>query len=110
MYKVIKYFTDLQDNGHPYHVGDVYPREGLSVSEARIAELSGSKNKQGVALIEKVAEKAKEEKVAVAEEVAMNPPEIAEEKVEEVPKEAITKDAKADDKPKAKRGRRTTNK
>lgn len=57
MYKVIKYFTDLQDNNYPYGVGDVYPREGLSVSDDRIKELSGSDNKQGTALIKEVKEK-----------------------------------------------------
>lgn len=56
MYKVIKFFTDLQDKDHPYNVGDPYPREGLKVSEARIAELSGKENKQGTPLIEKVAQ------------------------------------------------------
>ena len=25
MYRVIKYFTDLQDNNHEYNVGDIYP-------------------------------------------------------------------------------------
>lgn len=62
MYKVIKYFTDLQDNEHPYEVGDVYPREGLTVSAERIAELAGSRNKQRTPLIEEVPE-AKEEPV-----------------------------------------------
>ena len=46
MYKVIKLFTDLQDNGHRYEVGDEYPRLGLKPSLARIAELSGSNNRQ----------------------------------------------------------------
>ena len=51
MYKAIKFFTDLQDNNHPYNVGDVFPRDGLEVTDARIAELSGSNNKQGEPLI-----------------------------------------------------------
>lgn len=51
MYKVIKYFTDLQDNNYPYGVGDVYPREGLSVSDERIKELMSKDNKQGKPLI-----------------------------------------------------------
>lgn len=54
MHKVIKYFVDLQDNNHPYNVGDTFPRKGLEVTEERLAELSGSQNKQGVPLIEKV--------------------------------------------------------
>lgn len=59
MYKVIKLFTDLHDNDHEYNVGDVYPRKGIKVTDARIAELAGSNNKQGVPLIEKVEEPAK---------------------------------------------------
>lgn len=54
MYKVIKYFTDLQDNNYAYNVGDTFPHEGLIVTEARLKELSGSRNKQGVPLIEEV--------------------------------------------------------
>jgi hypothetical protein len=59
MYKVVKYFTDLQDNNHPYNVGDVYPRKGVNVSPERVAELSGCNNKQGVALIEEVKKASK---------------------------------------------------
>lgn len=54
MYKVIKFFTDLQDNNHPYEVGVPFPREGLEVTEERLAELAGSNNKQGQPLIELV--------------------------------------------------------
>ncbi len=53
-YKVIHYFTDLQDFNHPYKVGDSFPRLGLDVSEERLKELSGNKNKQGKPLIKKV--------------------------------------------------------
>lgn len=59
MYKVIHYFTDLQDNCHPYNVGDVYPRKGMKVTEARLAELAGSNNMQKKPLIEKVEEQVK---------------------------------------------------
>lgn len=59
MYKVIKYFMDLQDKNHPYNVGDVFPRKGLEVKPERFAELAGSENKQGVPLIERVEDKAK---------------------------------------------------
>lgn len=59
MYKVIKYFTDLQDDGYAYNVGDTYPRKGLNPSEERIAELSGSENKQGVPLIKEVKQQRK---------------------------------------------------
>lgn len=55
-YKVIHYFTDLQDFNHPYKVGDDFPRLGLKVSNERLEELASSKNKQGKPLIEKVEE------------------------------------------------------
>lgn len=60
MYKVVKYFTDLHDDAHPYNVGDVFPRDGLTVSEERFAELAGFNNAQGVPLIEQVKEKEAE--------------------------------------------------
>ena len=62
MYKVIHFFTDLQDNNHAYNVGDTFPRSGMKVTEARLAELAGSNNKQGKPLIGKVViEEAVEE-------------------------------------------------
>ncbi len=57
MYRVTTYFIDLQDGEHPYHVGDAFPREGHTVSENRIAELSGNKNKRKMPLIEEVPTK-----------------------------------------------------
>jgi len=59
MYKVIKMFTDLQDDNYKYEVGDEYPRKDLEVTDDRIAELSGKENKQGVPLIKKVRTKKK---------------------------------------------------
>ena len=56
MYRVIKYFTDLQDNNHEYNVGDIYPHNKKKVSASRIKELSTDKNRQGVPLIGKVEE------------------------------------------------------
>ena len=56
MYRVIKYFTDLQDNDREYNVGDIYPHNKKKVSASRIKELSTDKNRQGVPLIEKVEE------------------------------------------------------
>ena len=67
MYKVIHYFTDLKDNNHPYNVGDTFPRACVEATEARIAELSGSDNKQGKPLIEKVEETPSLEKMKLAE-------------------------------------------
>lgn len=51
MYKVIKFFTDLQDSNYPYEVGKPFPREGISVSDERLVELAGKNNKQGEPLI-----------------------------------------------------------
>ena len=59
MYKVIKYFTDLQDNNYAYYVGDTFPRNGVEVGAERVAELASDKNLQGVPLIEEVVEKPK---------------------------------------------------
>ena len=53
-YRVIEYFTDLQDFNHPYKVGDTFPRLGLDVSKERIAELSTNKNRRKKPLIKKV--------------------------------------------------------
>ena len=56
MYKVIHFFTDLQDNNHAYNVGDTFPRSGVKVPDERLSELAGYHNKQGRRLIEKVLE------------------------------------------------------
>lgn len=61
MYKVIKFFTDLQDNDRPYNVGDEFPHKGLTVSAERLAELAGSNNRQGEPLIVLVEEAPKVE-------------------------------------------------
>ena len=60
MYRVIKMFTDLQDKGYRYQVGDTYPRKGLTADKKRIEQLSSAKNRQKTALIEEVVEKVKE--------------------------------------------------
>ena len=62
MYKVIKHFTDMQDNNFAYQVGDEYPRKGMSVLPSRIKELASDKNRQGVPLIEEIPEKVDEHK------------------------------------------------
>ena len=66
MYKVIKYFVDLQDDNHIYNEGDIYPREGLEVAPERITELSGKDNKQGTPLIAKVEAEKKTAKKSTA--------------------------------------------
>ena len=71
MYKVIKHFTDMQDNNFAYQVGDEYPRKGMSVLPSRIKELAGKKNRQGCPLIEEIEDTKPEKKsksVAKADE------------------------------------------
>lgn len=58
-YRVISYFEDLQDDKHPYEVGDTYPRKGLKVTDDRIAELMGSDNRQKKPLIEEDTKESK---------------------------------------------------
>lgn len=62
MYKVVKFFTDLHDNNYPYNVGDTFPRSGVTVTEGRLAELSGYDNKQGMPLIQLVEEAPKKKR------------------------------------------------
>lgn len=57
MHEVIHFFTDLKDNEYPYNVGDIFPHDGLEVSEERLSELSGSDNLQRKPLIKKIEEK-----------------------------------------------------
>ena len=67
MYKVIKHFTDMQDNNFAYNVGDEFPRKNFSVLPSRIRELATDKNRQGVPLIEEIPdieEKTKKKKSA----------------------------------------------
>lgn len=62
-YRVIEYFTDLQDNNYAYNVGDVFPHVGMEVTPSRIAELAGSNNKRKMPLIERVADETPVESV-----------------------------------------------
>ena len=56
-YKVIAYFEDLQDDNHPYNVGDVFPRDNKTVTKERIKELATTQNRRKIPLIKKVEEK-----------------------------------------------------
>lgn len=58
-YRVIYAFADLTDSKYKYEAGDKFPRRGLEVSEERILELSGRKNRAGRPLIEEVKEPVK---------------------------------------------------
>lgn len=62
MYRVVHLFTDLQDSDHRYDVGDIFPRDGLTVSEERLRELSTANNKQHCVLIEHVDDPVKEQR------------------------------------------------
>ncbi|HDN3444290.1 TPA: Rho termination factor N-terminal domain-containing protein [Staphylococcus aureus] len=68
MYKVIEYFTDSQDNEYEYHVGDIYPRDGLEVSEERFTELSTTNNRRNLIAIKLVEDKQVEQSEASADE------------------------------------------
>ncbi len=54
MYRALMRFADLQDGNRIYEAGDQYPRPGFDVSAQRIAELAGSDNRMGYALIKAV--------------------------------------------------------
>ncbi len=60
-YRVIKAFTDLQDNNHKYHTGEIFPRDGVKASESRLKELSSNRNRRHEPMIEEVAEEEKAE-------------------------------------------------
>ncbi|MBK3922939.1 Rho termination factor N-terminal domain-containing protein [Staphylococcus haemolyticus] len=66
-HKVIKYFTDLQDDDYEYNVGDSFPRTGLDVSEERLTELSTKNNRQNKPLIERVQEQTNYSDMKVSE-------------------------------------------
>ena len=122
MYRVVKFFRDLQDNNHAYHVGEQFPHDGMEVSNDRLAELSTEANRRHEPLIEWVevveneagetmeevkAKEPVENRAEVAHEEPvegfMNPPEEAEEP-EATPEEPGEPKEDAP-KPKKKRGR-----
>lgn len=61
-FRVLYPFRDLEDtnkthpNGREYAEGDLYPSVYLDLSDERIKELSGNKNKIGRPLIEAIEE------------------------------------------------------
>lgn len=85
-YRVIKYFTDLQDNSYAYHMGDTFPREGLEVTDDRIKELSTKANRRKQPLIEALEEPVEAPVEAVPEESTEEPKEEPQEvKADESP-------------------------
>lgn len=90
-YRVLVRFRDLQDNRYIYNVGDKFPRVGLNVSDARIEELSTTKNRRGVRLIKRVSE----------ENTSRNALPLTEEVPQEVQTgESPSKESEAKEKPK----------
>lgn len=71
MYRVIEYFEDLQDNGRPYNVGDVFPKGDKKVTEERLNELATDKNRRRIPLIKKVEEPKVEKPVKKATKKAV---------------------------------------
>lgn len=69
---VIAPFVDLEDGHHMYRKGDVYPREGLKVSEERIMQLLSNQNKARKSFIERVAEPITE-KISVVDATTEQP-------------------------------------
>ena len=67
MYKAIEFFTDAQDNYYAYNVGDPFPRQGISVSKARLNYLASSDNKRHRPVIKMVDGPAKVDKVVEAD-------------------------------------------
>lgn len=65
MFRTVVSFTDLQDSGYLYNVGDEFPHVGFSVSEERLAELASANNRRGVPLIKKVDEAEPQEEKPV---------------------------------------------
>lgn len=56
MYKVVKPFIDLQDNGYRYVVGDKYPRNNGKINRERVEILLSPNNALGYAVIEEIKE------------------------------------------------------
>mgnify|MGYP003288369609 CR=1 FL=1 len=73
-YIVIKAFTDKND-GHHYAVGERYPYRGFAKKE-RLEELSTTKNRRGVVLIEEDKSEKKAEKAATKVEKTEEPEKV----------------------------------
>lgn len=94
-YLAIKSFTDAQDNGYKYHVGDKYPHDGYTPTAERIEELATDKNRRRCPMIEAVkdeAEKVETEKVETPKAEKKAPV-----KKVDKPKKATTKPRKKTD-------------
>ena len=63
----IRAWRDLED-GHLYQKGDAFPHDGRDISKERIAELSGTQNKAGFALIMALPDTVEENPIQKAEQ------------------------------------------
>lgn len=61
MFIVLKNFTDLEDGGHKYLMGEEYPRKGYTPTEERVKALSSEDNKACMKLIKEVKAPKSEE-------------------------------------------------
>ena len=71
MYKVIYRFADKLDKDYIYEIGNTYPREGVDVTDERLAELASNGNAIGQPIIEEIMEEpveTEEESVEIEEE------------------------------------------
>jgi hypothetical protein len=91
MFKALTTFTDLQDNNYKYQAGDIFPREGLEVSDERLTELLSDKNRRHKPVIEEIVEEQ-----TVTEEPI----------VEEVEEDAVIEEQHEDDPAPKRRGRK----
>ena len=73
-YKVIEYFTDLQDKDFAYNSGDIYPRKGYKPTEQRIEELTSDKNVRKHPIIKAVSEETETVAEVTAEETVEEKP------------------------------------
>lgn len=71
MYRVIEYFEDLQDNGQPYNVGDVFPKGDKKVTKERLNELATDRNRRHIPLIEEIKEPKVEKPIKKANKKAV---------------------------------------
>ena len=63
MYIATEHFVDLADKKRrAYNAGDKYPADGVTVSEARLAELSSDGNRRGRPVIAAVASADEQQK------------------------------------------------
>ena len=58
-YRVLEYFTDMQDKNREYKAGNVYPRRGYTPANDRILELATDNNIRRHPVIEEMKKERK---------------------------------------------------